>query len=41
MTEKKAWTFMVFIAGDNNLDPAALLDIAEMAKVGSSSDLNI
>ncbi len=35
------WTFMVFIAGDNNLDPAALRDIAEMAKVGSSEDLNV
>jgi L-aminopeptidase/D-esterase-like protein len=34
------WTFMVFIAGDNNLDPAALRDIAEMAKVGSSDDLH-
>ena len=35
------WTFMVYIAGDNNLDPAALKDIAEMAKVGSSEDLNV
>ena len=41
MTEKKAWTFMVYIAGDNSLDEAALKDIAEMAKVGSSNDLNI
>jgi hypothetical protein len=41
MTEKKAWTFMVFVAGDNSLDPAALKDIAEMALVGSSNDLNI
>jgi hypothetical protein len=39
--KKFKWTFMVFIAGDNNLDPAALKDIAEMAKVGSSDDLNI
>jgi len=37
----KKWTFMVYIAGDNNLDPAALKDIAEMAKVGSSDDLNV
>jgi len=35
------WTFMVYVAGDNNLDPAALKDIAEMAKVGSSEDLNV
>lgn len=39
--KKPKWTFMVYIAGDNNLDPAALKDIAEMAKVGSSEDLNI
>jgi hypothetical protein len=38
---KPDWTFMVYIAGDNNLDPAALQDIAEMAKVGSSKDLNV
>ena len=38
---KKKWTFMVYIAGDNNLDPAALQDIAEMAKAGSSEELNI
>ena len=38
---KAKWTFMVFIAGDNDLDPAALKDIAEMAKVGSSGDLQI
>ena len=40
-TQKKKWTFMVYIAGDNNLDPAALQDISEMAKAGSSEDLNI
>jgi len=39
--EKRVWTFMVYIAGDNNLDPAALTDIGEMAKVGSSKDLNV
>jgi len=38
---RSAWTFTLFIAGDNNLDPAALKDIAEMAKVGSSEDLNV
>jgi hypothetical protein len=30
---------MVYIAGDNDLDPAALKDIEEMAKVGSSGHL--
>ena len=39
--EKAKWTFMVYIAGDNNLDPAALTDIGEMAKVGSSKDVNV
>jgi hypothetical protein len=39
--KKAQWTFMVYIAGDNNLDPAALKDIGEMAKVGSSEDLNV
>ena len=35
------WTFMVYMAGDNNLDGAALRDIAEMAKAGSTKDVNI
>jgi len=30
------WTFLVYMAGDNNLDGAALRDIAEMAKAGST-----
>lgn len=36
-----AWTVMVFIAGDNNLEPAGLMDINEMEAVGSSRDVNI
>lgn len=35
------WTVMVYMAGDNNLDGAALRDIAEMAKVGSTKDVNV
>jgi len=35
------WTFMVYMAGDNNLDGAALRDIAEMARAGSTKDVNI
>jgi hypothetical protein len=35
------WTFLVYMAGDNNLDGAALRDIAEMAKAGSTKDVNI
>jgi hypothetical protein len=32
---------MVYMAGDNNLDGAALRDIAEMAKAGSTKDVHI
>jgi hypothetical protein len=32
---------MVYMAGDNNLDGAALRDIAEMARAGSTKDVNI
>ena len=35
------WTYMVYIAGDNNLSPAAVGDINEMEKVGSSSKVNV
>jgi hypothetical protein len=35
------WTFMVYMAGDNNFDGAALRDIAEMARAGSTKDVNI
>ena len=38
---KAKWTVMVYMAGDNNLDRAALRDIAEMARVGSSDKVNI
>jgi len=38
---KAKWTVMVYIAGDNNLDGAALWDIKEMARVGSTKDVNI
>jgi len=35
------WTFMVYMAGDNNLDGAALRDIEEMARAGSTKNVNI
>jgi hypothetical protein len=35
------WTFLVYMAEDNNLDGAALRDIAEMARAGSTKDVNI
>ncbi|WP_194409230.1 clostripain-related cysteine peptidase [Microbacterium cremeum] len=39
--EPAAWTFMVYMIGDTNLEPYALDDIAEMASVGSTGDVNI
>lgn len=35
------WTFMVFIAGDNDLEGAGYNDIEEMKRVGSNANLNI
>ena len=40
-TGQAKWTFMVYMAGDNNLDGAVLRDIAEMARAGSTKDVNI
>ncbi|MBU4143287.1 peptidase C11, partial [Patescibacteria group bacterium] len=40
-TGQAKWTFMVYMAGDNNLDGAALRDIAEMARAGSTKDVNV
>lgn len=37
----KKWTILVYLAGDNNLDEDGVRDIAEMAKVGSTTDINI
>lgn len=36
-----AWTFLVYMAGDNNLEQFGLLDLAEMKAVGSTADVNI
>ncbi|MBN1626985.1 MAG: peptidase C11 [Deltaproteobacteria bacterium] len=38
---KKQWTVMVYMAGDNNLDGAGVIDLMEMKKIGSTSGLNI
>jgi hypothetical protein len=35
------WTVLVYLDGDNNLEPDALDDFREMAAVGSSDELNI
>ena len=38
---KKSWTVMVYMAGDNSLDPDGVKDLKEMKKVGSTDKLNI
>jgi hypothetical protein len=38
---KKNWTVMVYLAGDNNLDGAGVVDLKEMKKVGSTPEINI
>jgi len=41
MTQKAAWTFMVFMAGDNNLSSAGDADLAEMRRIGSSDQVQV
>jgi len=38
---KKPWTVMVYMAGDNSLDPEGIQDLKEMKKTGSTDKLNI
>ena len=38
---KKRWTVMVYLAGDNNLDSAGVIDLKEMKKVGSTDQINV
>lgn len=37
----KNWTFMVYVAGDNNLEKMGFVDIDEMEQVGSDDNINI
>ncbi|MCE1246181.1 MAG: clostripain-related cysteine peptidase [Firmicutes bacterium] len=37
----KDWTVLVYIAGDNNLEAAGLLNINQMEQVGSTDNVNI
>ena len=37
----KKWTFMVYMAGDNNLDPNGVKDLQEMKRVGSTATVNV
>lgn len=39
--DKKAWTILVYIAAANDLNPFADMNVAEMMKVGSNSNVNI
>ena len=41
MAEQKDWTVMVYMAGDNNLDGAGVVDLKEMKKVGSTKQMNV
>ncbi len=38
---KANWTIMVYMNGDNNLEPDALLNFAQMAEVGSDEHVNV
>lgn len=38
---KKPWTFLVYLAAANDLNPFASLDLQEMMKVGSNANINI
>jgi hypothetical protein len=40
-TKEKQWTVMVYLAGDNNLDSAGVIDLKEMKKVGSTDQVNV
>jgi hypothetical protein len=39
--QMKSWTFMVYMAGDNNLEPDGVKDLKEMKKVGSTNEVNV
>lgn len=40
-TGQAKWTYMVYVAGDNNLAAAALMDLREMKAVGSTAAVNV
>jgi hypothetical protein len=39
--EKAKWTFIVYLAGDNNLSDAGERDLGEMREVGSTEQVNV
>ena len=38
---KKNWTILVYLAGDNNLDSAGMVDLTEMKTVGCTDRINV
>ncbi len=38
---RKAWTVLVYLAGDNNLDPSGIGDLREMKRVGTTPQVNV
>ncbi len=41
MGQDAKWTFMVYMAGDNDLAAAGERDLAEIRSIGSSVDVNV
>ena len=41
MTERAKWTWLVYMAGDNNLEGAGRADLVEMKAVGSTDKVNV
>jgi hypothetical protein len=41
MAKTGIWTWLVYMAGDNNLQGAGSTDLAEMKRVGSTDDVNV
>jgi hypothetical protein len=41
MSQAAQWTWLVYMAGDNNLEDAGREDLAEMKRVGSTAEVNI
>ena len=39
--EQKPWTFLVYMAAANNLNPFALYDLDEMIRAGSNDNINV
>jgi hypothetical protein len=39
--KRAKWTIMVYLAANNNLEPNSIINLMEMAAIGSSPDVNI